>query len=315
MAKISAPSERFRETWTQLRLFLGDASTSLARLYAELPREVCCGENWKLGGTLEGPFKKGGHTLPARFVWRDMGEGATLLAEAVIPDPCFWMPREPFLYRCHLQLIDAEGRVRDEFTCDHGFRPLMTRDSSIFLAGRRWVPRGILGGPARTEADLPSWEACGAVPVVRKVDPRLFAAASQMGIPVIVWLKEQDSFANDMWSIVQREASVVMVICRDVKQLDLPASPSSHNLLLAQECSEAEPVHPADWADLVVSLVEEPGTFAQWIAHVSLPTVVARRANDSGRDLQSLRTACDRLQRELASQGDYAGYLVEQEPA
>ena len=39
-----------------------------------------------------------------RFAFVDRGPGASLLAEAIVPEPCFWTPEMPHLYQAEVQL-------------------------------------------------------------------------------------------------------------------------------------------------------------------------------------------------------------------
>ena len=86
----------------QLELFFGDASDAVARVYARLPcDETTTGS--QLTGELIGPECRFAQTLSARIPFQDRGPGESLLAEAVVPDPCFWTPELPMLYKARIE--------------------------------------------------------------------------------------------------------------------------------------------------------------------------------------------------------------------
>lgn len=66
-----------------------------------------------LAGTVEGPTCVASHTLPATIPLRSNRSSTTLESVAIIPDPCFWTPELPFLYRLRLELI-RDGQVLEQ---------------------------------------------------------------------------------------------------------------------------------------------------------------------------------------------------------
>jgi hypothetical protein len=77
------------------RVFFGRLSTTEARVYVELP-EAPAGAS--LRGMVVGPRSRYAKTLPARLSLRPVKATAGLLAEAFVPDPCFWSADSPYLY-------------------------------------------------------------------------------------------------------------------------------------------------------------------------------------------------------------------------
>src|SRR3954471_17984228 len=89
-----------------LELFFGDANPAETRVYAR-----CATGSLKAGqqrpqitGILTGPFCEYAQTLAATIPFVDAGPGKSSLAQAIVPDPCFWTPELPYLYRAHLEL-------------------------------------------------------------------------------------------------------------------------------------------------------------------------------------------------------------------
>jgi hypothetical protein len=63
------------------------------------------------------------------------------------------------------------------------------------------------------------------------------------------------------------------------------------------------------WAQAIVCEVADPAEFGRRIQSLECPVIALRRLETS-LSLPEARTACDRLQRDLAPHGDFAGYLV-----
>ena len=61
-----------------------------------------------LRGHVTGPFCDRAQTLPATLPLRAIEHGDQLLAEAVVPDPCFWTPELPFQYRVQIEIGDEK---------------------------------------------------------------------------------------------------------------------------------------------------------------------------------------------------------------
>jgi len=83
----------------------------------------------------------------------------------------------------------------------------------------------------------------------------------------------------------------------------------NHNLLLAQRFRPEDPIAPAAWADAVVCELANPDTWAARTADCKLP-IIAARPTAKQWSLMEARSLCDRLQRDLARQGEIAGYIV-----
>src|SRR5258707_3368942 len=91
-------------------IFFGDANHAEARIYARLAidkRMLDC----RLTGRVIGPACEYAHTLSAtiplvskRPANVDSQNAPALLAEAIVPDPCFWSTELPFLYEVRFEL-------------------------------------------------------------------------------------------------------------------------------------------------------------------------------------------------------------------
>ncbi len=105
-----------------LEIFFGGAADALARVYARFGG-ASAGGPLRLVGTLRGPACQYAQTLPANYPFVDQGPGPSLLAAAVVPEPCFWTPDMPHTYRAELRLERA-GQVVARAERTVGIRPL-----------------------------------------------------------------------------------------------------------------------------------------------------------------------------------------------
>ena len=160
---------------------------------------------YQLTGRLIGPECRFAKTLPATIPFIDRGPGKGLLAEAIVPDPCFWTPELPFLYRAIVEVYSSRSvvrpfitaafgseaqarRERDDYTIDRpfGIRRLGTIGRSLYLDGNRWVARGVCvdqatddGSPRRPRLLQPAL-------MLPAPDDAFCLEASRLGVPLFV---------------------------------------------------------------------------------------------------------------------------------
>ncbi len=113
-----------------LEVFFGDANPAEARVYARTANEK------SITGQLTGPECEFAKTLPARIPFSPLA-GNRGISEAIIPDPCFWTPELPFLYRAQLDV----GGDRTERII--GIRRFGVRDRHLHFDGKRFVLRAV----------------------------------------------------------------------------------------------------------------------------------------------------------------------------
>src|SRR5215210_3557992 len=77
-----------------------------------------------LRGTLRGPFCEKARTLPAEFVFRNVGQGGHV--ETLVPDPCMWTPEMPHLYQADVEARQGEQLIA-EYHGTIGLRRLAPR--------------------------------------------------------------------------------------------------------------------------------------------------------------------------------------------
>lgn len=320
-----------------LHVFFGEATDTLARVYVELtgPDASQC----QITGVVVGPRCEYAKTLPARLPLRSRPDGDSPRAEAVIPDPCFWTPRMPFLYdvqidvRCSGQTLYTERRPL-------GIRRLGVRGRDLFLDGRRIVLRAIsdrcltefaetVEAPTNVVAACHDSEAALLQTVPRDA---LCDAASRLGALLLVDCRggvaeidcrsgvletdgpedaESGALAGEgvarKLNRVSRWPSAAIAVLtgvQNVARADIP-----RNLLLAQRVAGDEAATVAPWVHLVLLEANDAAAIAERAADFDLP-ILAYRPLATARSIHAARAACDQLQRDLAPYGDFAGYIV-----
>ena len=271
----------------------------------------------RISGQLIGPVCEFSQTLPAKhqFIeFQGTDRQPASLAQAIVPDPCFWTPELPFLYRAELQLhIDGEIATINRIV---GIRRLGMRGKSLFFDGKRFVLRGWHKGRMQNaECKLflehhqeflrETWTAL----VVANPDDEVCEFASRRGILLVADLTEEGDSPIDSLRRVARWPAVVVAILADgaiISESQIAAIP---NLLLAQSVSVDQKIAMASWADLLLIETSQPERFAGKIAGIELPVVAVRRhANLT--NIEQARAECGILQSDLAPFGDFAGYVA-----
>jgi hypothetical protein len=144
-----------------------------------------------IGGTLSGPETRLAITLPTVASLADLGPGpgprfdGSALARGILTEPGYWTPELPHRYRLHVEVRAGGGVIA---SCDRlvGLRRLGVRGRSLWLEGRRWVPRGVActpGDQADGETRLPEQDALA----VDSGNPRRFPQST-------TWKKVRDDF-------------------------------------------------------------------------------------------------------------------------
>ena len=313
------------------RVFFGHASNAEARVYAQWTPAFASHSHAisggpaeeslptlaevTLAGTISGPRSKFARTLAATIPFRPLSAGEFPLAEAIVPDPCFWTPESPYTYQVEV-VATRGGQVLCQSRQSLGIRPLGTRGKSVFFDGRRWVLRGagLAGGQ---EPELLDWREEHLAMVCDDSPPsERLAAASELGVFVVARVTAEESDPLEKLAALSRWPAVGMVWIEAPVDESLLVAQRPRNVMLAQrlECDDCAPAfQPAPWADcLVGDATDDPATFAASTSHLTLPVIASRRVSvTSGAGPAALRAECERLQADLAPWGDYAGYLVE----
>ncbi|REJ91208.1 MAG: hypothetical protein DWQ35_15090 [Planctomycetota bacterium] len=307
-----------------VEVFFGELTDSIARIYlraGQLPEGV-----ERIAGRVRGPRCEFARTLPSEAKFEACSDDGPWLASATLPDPCPWTPELPMIYDVTWELLDGRGEAVATVRRELGLRPLGARGTSLYLDGRRWVPRGaradsveadgvVGGGRASEVPDVDTWREGHAVMLVDRPDDELAAVASRRGVLLMATVGG-DSAGTPLTESALREElrrlahwpAVAMVALASDAAVDDDLRRSVPNLLLAQLAAGEPAVKVESWADLVLC----SGSAAEVVAtkldrEVPLVALAPQR---TFADVDAARSACDTWQGELAAHGDFAGYLV-----
>jgi hypothetical protein len=285
----------------RLEIFFGEASDAVAHVYARLAEVGGAGE-LKLSGHLRGPSCLYADTLPARFPLVDRGPGKSLLAEAIVPEPCFWTPEMPHLYQAEVELRDGTtiiAGVRRAIA----IRTLGVAGRKLIYDAKRWVLRAVRADEVAATS-LEAWRESSTAMLARHPGDELCEAASRVGVLVVA---ELDEAIESEIRRLSRWPAVGLVALNKVSATFFRGW--GHNLLVAQRFAATEPVALAPWAQVAVVEVADDGDLARRVADCPAAVIPMRPAGPMP-SVMAGRAECDRLQRHLAGDGDWAGYIV-----
>lgn len=292
----------------RIELFYGGASANRVMVYARL-RDEPAGAGLALGGYLRGPHCLYSTTLPATIRLTDAGPGDSLLAKALVPDPCYWSEELPFLYDVHVELL-RDGAVIASADRALGMRSFGPRGKFFYLGGKRWTVRGALA-PSEKPLDLLAWHDTPLTLVANSPGDALCEEAARVGVMIVARLDQSVDHAAEIARLA-RHASVG-VVALAVDAVDPAWHALAPNLLLARDLALAPlagtegSVPSPDFAAVLAS-ADDPQRLAELAAAANVPVIACRAAGSD--DPVAARAECDRLQASLAALGDFAGYIV-----
>lgn len=289
-----------------LQIFYGAATNTSAQVYARAtPSSELAG--LRLAGFVRGPRAEGVRTLPTSIDLVDLGPGESLLARAVVPDPTFWSPDVPAVYdvtvavRHQQQTIDAVTRCL-------GIRHFGARGANLYLGGRRWVLRAMMTDRIDSD-DVDSLRTTNASIVSMAPHEQVCELASRCGVTVAALLAgTESSIRGELLRLSSWPAVAIAIIDGDVSP-DADLKSAAPNIELAQLWRGDQEFERANWAALAAGWANRAAEFQRLVQNVRLP-VLAIRCTDPKMEMGERRIACDRLQRDLAALGDFAGYIV-----
>jgi hypothetical protein len=299
------------------------------------------GRRLSLAGTLVGPRRGRDMTLPTTVPLVEVASppSGTVLpgmaaARAVFTEPSYWTPELPNLYRLEARLLDGGTEVAT-FDRMVGLRRLGVRGRSLWLEGRRWVPRGM--ACAAEGFDPQVVRALHAAAVLADPHADLCAAADRVGVAIVARLQDGRGACPGVAPATQRIASwslhpavVLVVVPRTVAPdqaaaIAVAAKSLKGTMLVGLEVDGTQPPPdmPQEFAAvvdcMVVDLPRDGLPHEGWRSWQVEKPLVAQRASPGSSPAEH-RHECDRLQAALAAWGlargatqlpwDWAGYLV-----
>ncbi|HQU42328.1 MAG: hypothetical protein B7Z73_08345 [Planctomycetia bacterium 21-64-5] len=296
---------------SDLDIFFGDANHAEARVYARLAG-TDLPPGCTLIGRVVGPTCAYSQTLRATIPFAPRRPPAAvgaspLLAEAIVPDPCFWSQELPFLYAAEIELR-CGGELRASVTRSVGIRPLGVRQRRLVWESRPWVVRAAEVREV-PERPISQWRAADLAMWLEEPADETCRQASQLGVVLIADLTERPAQVADELRRLARWPAVAVAVLASGQPLEADVRNTARNLLLAERRGPEADFAPSPWADVVICEGASADAIAAQAGKINLP-VVARRAAGWRDDPADVRRECDRLQRDLAGQGDFAGYVV-----
>lgn len=271
-------------------------------------------------GTLSGPRCGLATTLPVTSRLVDLG-GAPPAARGILTEPSYWTPELPNLYRLVAEVRDAATIVAGAERLV-GLRRLGVRGRSLWLEGRRWVPRGVACAPAAFDTE--ALRAAAATAVINEPTEALCAAADAAGVALVAIVPPSTAAAtvgSRIASWAQHPSVMLAVLDRDHAATAETLRDSKGTMLmgLAIDGTRPPPASIPPGIDcLVVQLPHDRLPDLAWRDGAPEMPLVARQA--VGPRVADRRSECDRLQAALAAWGcagpggapawDWAGYLV-----
>lgn len=297
----------------QLDLFHGEANVNRALVYARLCGQPS-GQGLTLAGYVRGPHSLYSTTLPATIPLVDCGPGESLLARALIPDPCFWSPELPHLYDVHVEVRRGD-EVLTAIDRQWGLRALVPRGRFFYDHGRRAVLRGMgwplpNGMPGREIAspDLLAWHDLPAVLATFNPSDELCADASRVGVAIIACLTASDVDVLEQTRRLARHAAVTVLAIEQPEPISRELRQAA-SAIVARLVRSRQPIPDDERADAFLCQIDSSQE-APALASIARPVIVWRPLAAPMVDLAGARLAADELQADLAQLGDFAGYLV-----
>ncbi len=288
-----------------LDVFFGELTVNQASIYARLPRP---GDDsgLRLTGDVTGPRCFNTRTLPTTAHFCDLGAGPTLLSRALVIDPAYWSSDVPSIYDVTVHLRRG-GQVLATARREVGLRPLGVRNRSFVFQGKPWVIRGVCA--SSTTNLLPrDWHAASAAYIAQEMDARL-AEASQRGAAAVVELRGEASEIIARLRLMAMFPAAMVAVVHGHLPRQFAIKGVAPNLLLAQPIDPIREFTLQPWAHTIWAETSEASVLTALQTSTDLPIVIVRRLLSTA-PIEQARAACDKLQRDLAEIGQFAGYVV-----
>lgn len=297
----------------RLEFVLGRADDVRAEAYVRLVGGLA---GATISGTLIGPRCRLATTLPTAIPLRALTGDGPAAARAIVTEPSFWTPELPNLYELAAEARTTAGVVAATRRMV-GLRRLGVRGRSIWLDGRRWVPRGRVA--AGESFDPAGFRAESLAAVITDPAPAVCDAADASGVAIVAHVSRWCETAKivEQVAMLAQHPAVMMAVIPPESVAAVMAARCTGTMLVAVEVDAGGPPPDAIMPGvecLVARLAPGEVPTDTWRMHAPpVPIVAWREGEGEG------RRACDLLQAELAAWAcavesnppwDWAGYIV-----
>jgi hypothetical protein len=291
----------------QLDLFCGEITPQRAVVYARCPLPETAGK-WKLAGRLRGPMSKFGGTLPANSALQDLGPGKTLLAKALVPDPCRWTPSHPSHYLADVELFH-NGELVERIRRTFAIRQLVVQSGGLFLASERTILRAARSASVLSH-DIAAWHEVPLVRVINQWDDAMLNQALLEGCLLVADCTHiaADQLQDTIRRLSSHSAVGIAILHSSFADWDTLRKIAPNLLFAASLTGTVGISAPA----LIWSAADPSAEAAQRLSTYPMPIIVERRLSkdEHAASPSDARLACDQLQADWAPFGQFAGYVV-----
>ncbi len=273
-------------------------------------------DGWSLTGKVIGPYSALGSTLPASFALRDLGPGASVLAQASVLDPICCTPELPAYYQIELELR-KHGEVLATSEERYGIRWVEARDGAFYWQGRRSIPRGLTMNSLDLSLSVAhecEWTKGSLACVVDNPDEMTVAwTGLRQPFPLLANWNPWGRPLADALRMWAKTGQVLAALIDADENVDRKLLPPRSSIFLAADLWKQDTLSIPDWAD-AIGLREEQVSDLVKLEQASGKTedrpVLVFSQRDHGPDLESIRAACDQLRADLAPVRQCAGYFL-----
>lgn len=285
-------------------------------------------------GSLKGPECRRAITLPVTATFlplpADASHMESVVARAVLTEPSYWTPELPSLYQMKARVV-VNGLDIEACEQTVGLRRFGVRGRSLWLDGRRFVPRGLL--MLERDIDVRRFREASLTAMVADPSEEFLKQCDAEGVPVIAILADERGSAMCVDVAAERigtwawHASVLIAVvplaARDGEGDRIAAATrrARGTLLLGLEFDGSMPPPSTAIAGdaILVSLAANTVPHPVWRTTPPAVPLLARRPHAP--DAVVSRSPCDSLQAGLAAwrsghkthdaAWDWAGYCVD----
>ena len=273
------PLDRLPLQWQS---FHTQADPNVAQMYVRVHADVDLkpywDAGWRLTGDIYGPQCRRSHTLPARYTFEDQGPGSSFLAQAILPDPCFWSDQVPSLYQVTWQLSPPQETAIQQQALV-GLRSLAIKNRQLILNTEAWEFRAA-GIRRLSNWSVEQYHEQSLVMILETPDVSLLKEASELGTWVAAVLSgDEDEICEQLFQMAAWPA-VCMAIIRSPIETPERLRQVAPNLILGQWLQDPSDLPPTNWSQLLFCEARTPETFSAYTEGCSLPLIAVRSGND-----------------------------------